>query len=219
MPDGFTPAHRIHLAILRWASSTYFGVTVQGLEYLPPSPFILAAAHHSYLDGPLILAHLHRAVAPLLARGILRFPLTLFSDPWHPLPIDRGRSGGDIAALRAALEALRDHPVLVFPEGTRRRSDVAVGLPGVGWLALRAGVPVLPATLAGASDALPRGAWWPRRRPLEVRIGPPIDLVSAANGGRSSERATEATAAIMAAIAALEAAPALPSVPPPVPPG
>lgn len=189
-------------------SSAYFRVTVHGVEHLPPGPFILAAAHHSYLDGPVILAHLRRAVAPLLARGILRFPLTLFSDPWHPLPIDRGRSGGDIAALRAALEALRDHPVLVFPEGTRRRGDEAVGLPGVGWLALRAGVPVLPAVLVGAGEAFPRGAWWPRRRPLEVRIGPPVDLTSSANAARSSEGASEATAAIMAAIAALEAAPA-----------
>ncbi|MCC6236772.1 MAG: 1-acyl-sn-glycerol-3-phosphate acyltransferase [Dehalococcoidia bacterium] len=198
-------------------SAGYFGVTVRGIEHLPPGPFILAAAHHSYLDGPVILAHLRRAVAPLLARGILRFPLTLFSDPWRPLPIDRVRPGGDIAALRAALEALRDHPVLVFPEGTRRRGEVANGLPGVGWLALRAGVPVLPAALVGARDALPRGAWWPRRRSLEVRIGPPLDLAGAVRGGRSAERAAEATALIMAALAALEAGHASPS-PPPVPP-
>lgn len=191
-------------------------MTVGGLDHLPEGPFILASAHHSYLDGPVILAHLRRAVAPLLARGILRFPITLFSDPWRPLPIDRARPGGDIAALRAALDALRDHPILVFPEGTRRRGDAAMGLPGVGWLALRAAVPVLPVALVGAREALPRGAWWPRRRPLEVRIGPPIDLGGAAREGRSSERAAEATAAIMAAIAALEA-PSAPSSMPPAP--
>lgn len=195
---------------------------MRGLQDLPPGPFILAAAHHSYLDGPVILAHLRRAVAPLLARGILRFPITLFSDPWRPLPIDRARPGGDIAALRAVLEALRDHPVLVFPEGTRRRGESARGMPGVGWLALRAGVPVLPAALVGAREALPRGAWWPRRHPLEVRIGPAIALDSAVNGTRSSARAEEATAAIMAAIAALEAGLVPPSPPPPrapAPPG
>ncbi len=153
----------------------------------------------------MILVHLRRAVAPLLARGILRFPLTLFSSPWRPLPIDRRRPGGDIAALRAVLQALRSHPVLVFPEGTRRRGEAAVGLPGVGWLALRAGVPVLPAALLGAGDAMPRGAIWPRRRPLLVRVGPPIDLGAAALGARSTERAAEVTAVIMAAIAALEA--------------
>lgn len=217
--DAFTPAHRIHLAILRWASSAYFGVTVRGLEYLPPGPFILAAAHHSYLDGPVILAHLRRATAPLLARGILRFPITLFSDPWRPLPIDRARPGGDIGALRAVLDALRDHPVLVFPEGTRRRGDAAMGLPGVGWLALRAGVPVLPAALLGARDALPRGAWWPRRQHLEVRVGRPIDLGEAAREGRSAQRAAVTTAAIMAAIAALEAPSAHTSMPPAPPPG
>lgn len=95
--------------------------------------------------------------------------------------------------------------MLVFPEGTRRRGEAAVGLPGVGWLALRAGVPVLPAALLGAGDAMPRGAIWPRRRPLLVRVGPPIDLGAAALGARSTERAAEVTAVIMAAIAALEA--------------
>ncbi len=195
----------MHLAILRCLGGRYFGVTTEGLEHLPSGPFILAAAHHSLLDGPLILAHLGRAAAPLLARGILRFPLTLFSGPWLPLPVDRHRAGGDIAALRATLEALRDHPVLVFPEGTRRRGEDAVGMPGVGWLALRAGVPVLPAVLEGGRLALPRGVWWPRRVPLVVRVGAPIDLSGAAGAGRSTERAEAATAAIMAEIARLEA--------------
>lgn len=178
-------------------------MTAQGLEWLPEGPFILAAAHHSLLDGPVILAFLGRPVAPMLAAGILRFPLTLFSKPWRPLPVDRHRAGGDIGALRATLGALRDHPVLVFPEGTRRRGDEALGMPGVGWLALRAGVPVLPATLAGGREALPRGAWWPRRVPLTVRVGPPVELGSS-EGGRTTDRAEAATAAIMAAIATLE---------------
>lgn len=197
---------------MRCLAARYFGVTTAGLELLPPGPFILAAAHHSLLDGPLILAHLGRATAPLLASGILRFPITLFSRPWRPLPVDRHRAGGDIAALRATLAALGDHAVLVFPEGTRRRGEDAIGLPGVGWLALRAGVPVLPAVLEGGRGALPRGAWWPRRVPLVVRVGPPVDLsvfdagAAGPAGGRSTERAEAATAVIMAAIARLEGA-------------
>ncbi len=194
----------MHLAILRWLSRAYFGVSVEGLEHLPAEPFILAAAHHSLLDGPVILAHLGRAAAPLLARGILRFPITLFSGPWRPLPVERLRAGGDVGALRATLEALRDRPVLVFPEGSRRRGAVAVGQPGVGWLALRAGVPVLPATLLGAQEALPRGACWPRRVRLTLRVGPPIDLAGL-DAKRTAERAAAATAAIMAAITAIEA--------------
>ncbi|MFN8638926.1 MAG: lysophospholipid acyltransferase family protein [Dehalococcoidia bacterium] len=185
----------------------YFGVGTRGLEALPPGPFLLAAAHHSLLDGPVILAHLGRAAAPMLARGILRFPITLFSRPWRPLPVDRFRAGGDIGALRAALDALADHPVLVFPEGTRRRGEAAVGFPGVGWLALRAGVPVLPAALLGSREAFPRGAWWPRPRLLTLVVGPPVDLEGAAREGRAAERAGAATAAIMAAIERVESDP------------
>jgi 1-acyl-sn-glycerol-3-phosphate acyltransferase len=110
--------------------------------------------------------------------------------------------------LRAALEALRTYPVLIFPEGGRRRGEVASGYSGVGWLALRSGVPVLPAALVGTARALPRGARWPRRVPLTLRIGPPVNLDEAAKAPRSSERAEVATAAIMAAIVWLESAPA-----------
>jgi 1-acyl-sn-glycerol-3-phosphate acyltransferase len=204
---GFTRSHAIQLAILRWWSRWYFGVTVERLDHLPEGPFLLAAAHHSILDGPLIIACLGGAghpVAPLLARGILRFPVTLVSPGWLPIGIERGRAGGDVAALRAVLDALRSHPVLIFPEGGRRRGEVASGYSGAGWLALRAGVPVLPAVLLGTQRALPRGTWWPRRVPLTLRVGPAVDLTAAADAPRAGERADLATAAIMAAIARLE---------------
>jgi len=142
-----------------------------------------------------------------MVQGMLRFPFTLVSPPWRPIGIERARVGGDIAALRATLEALRAYPVLVFPEGARRRGEVADGHSGVGWLALRSGVPVLPAALLGAGAALPRGAHWPRRVPLTLRVGPAVDLDAAAAGTRSGERAELAAAAIMAAIAAVEAVP------------
>lgn len=184
-------------------------MTLQGLEHLPEGgPFLLAAAHHSLLDGPLIVAHVGgagRAIAPVMARGILRFPFTLVSPPWRPIGIERRRVGGDIAALRAILLALRGYPVLLFPEGARRQGEAAIGYSGVGWLALRSGEPVLPAALLGAGRALPRGARWPRRVRLTLRVGPPVEVGSAADAPRSAERAELATAAIMAAIARLEA--------------
>lgn len=196
------------MAILRWVSRRYFGVTYEGLDHLPRGPFILAAAHHSILDGPLIVAHVAsagRPIAPLMAAGINRFPFTLVSPPWQPIRIDRERPGGDIGALRAVLEALREYPVLMFPEGLRRRGEVGIGLPGAGWLALRAGVPVLPAALLGARRAMPRRAVWPRRVPLKLKIGPAVDLREAMSAPRSSARAEAATATIMAAIAEIEA--------------
>jgi short-subunit dehydrogenase len=46
--------------------------------------------------------------------------------------------------------------------------------PGVGLLALRLGVPVIPVWLGGTARAFPKGAFWPRPCSLQVRIGAPL---------------------------------------------
>jgi long-chain acyl-CoA synthetase len=63
--------------------------------------------------------------------------------------------------------------MVVFPEGTRSMSgDMADFLPSLGYLALRAGVGILPAHVKGAYEALPKGAAVPRARDLGVAFGP-----------------------------------------------
>jgi 1-acyl-sn-glycerol-3-phosphate acyltransferase len=101
--------------------------------------------------------------------------------PLHPLlhrhigsiPIDLGRA--DINALRRALQTLEAGRVVgIFPEGPFSvRGRLEPGLPGVALLALRSGVPVVPAGIRGTYEALAgRRGYIPRRVPLAVRFGP-----------------------------------------------
>ena len=97
--------------------------------------------------------------------------------------------------------------IAIFPEGPYSvNGRLEPGLPGVGLLALRSGVPVVPAGIHGTYAALVgRRAYVPRRHPLAVRFGKPLRFI------RSRQRATQGlradvTGGIMEEIAALLAA-------------
>jgi long-chain acyl-CoA synthetase len=63
--------------------------------------------------------------------------------------------------------------MVVFPEGTRSvTGEMADFLPSLGYLALRAGIGILPAHIAGSHEALPKGTAIPKARDLHVSFGP-----------------------------------------------
>src|SRR5581483_5855421 len=102
--------------------------------------------------------------------------------PVHPLlhrllgSIELRLHTPDVGALRRALARLAAGRVVgIFPEGPFSvRGRLESGLPGVALLALRSGVPVVPAGIRGTYEALAgRRFYVPRRQPLAVRFGPP----------------------------------------------
>src|SRR5207249_3877984 len=87
------------------------------------------------------------------------------------------------------------------------------GQPGVALLALRSGVPVVPAAIDGTYDALRgRRFYVPRRHPLSVRFGPPMYFGRSRHRPVSRADRAEITRRIMAEIAALLASPREPDV-------
>jgi len=130
--------------------------------------------------------------------------------PLHPLLhrqigsilLDLERPG--VGALRRALRALDEGRVVgIFPEGPFSvRGRLERGLPGVGLLALRAGVPVVPAGIRGTFQALVgRRGYIPRRHPLAVNFGRPRRFPRDAGSGRLAR--SRITQRIMDDIAAL----------------
>jgi 1-acyl-sn-glycerol-3-phosphate acyltransferase len=177
-----TPARA---ALARW-----FGLRVDGLEHLPADgPYIIAANHHNYLDGVVLAVALPRPIAFLVMPRVWR------ATPLHPLlhrqigSIMLNLERPDVGALRGALRALdRGRVVGIFPEGPFSvRGCLERGLPGVGLLALRAGVPVVPAGIQGTFQALVgRRGYIPRRHPLAVTFGPPRRFLREAGHGRAA---------------------------------
>lgn len=150
-----------------------FRLKIEGREYEPASgPLIVAGNHASLLDPPLIGMCLRRQSAYMAKDDLFTVPIL---GPWlrsiGSFPVRRGTP--DRKAIRRSLEVLERGGVLViFPEGTRsldgRLRDAE---PGAAMIALRTGVPVLPAAVVNSHRILPKGARWPRFERVTVRFG------------------------------------------------
>jgi 1-acyl-sn-glycerol-3-phosphate acyltransferase len=144
---------------------------------VPETGGVLFASNHlGFLDGPLLVA-----VAPRYTRCLVKSEM--FTGVIGALLRSAGqipvrRNAVDRAALEAAVDVLRGGGAVgVFPEGARGRGDVGDVRLGVAWLALRAGVPVVPVACLGtrrtgqSTHRLP-----PPGRRLDVVFGSPVVL-------------------------------------------
>jgi 1-acyl-sn-glycerol-3-phosphate acyltransferase len=146
-------------------------------------PFILVANHTSHVDTGLLLT----ALGPLSGQT---HP-TAAADYWFHsptlawllhsmlggIPFDR-HAANVPQALALAAQVLRNgHSLIFYPEGTRS-ADGTLGpfKSTVGLLALAAGVPILPAYIAGAGEALPKGKIRIRPGRVSVQFGQPIKI-------------------------------------------
>ena len=113
------------------------------------------------------------------------------------------RGEGDTEAIETAVQlARRGEVVAIFPEGTRRKKGMgkkrqARPHTGAVRVALEAGVPLIPAAIAGTDKITRLG-------PLRVAYGPPIQLDDL-RGRDMREAAQVGTERLMSAITALEA--------------
>ncbi len=203
LPPLYAGLRRIVRPLLR----RFFDFQVSGLEHVPASgSFIVAANHANYLDGVVLGAALPRQIVFLVMPRVYR------ATPLHPyfhrhvgsIPIELARP--DPGAIRRALRVLDDGGVVgIFPEGPFSRDGRLVrGQPGVALVALRAGVPVVPAAITGTFQALAARRWHiPRPVPVRVRFGRALRFQSPGRRPLTQRLREDVTTRIMAEIAAL----------------
>jgi 1-acyl-sn-glycerol-3-phosphate acyltransferase len=179
-----------------------FRERVHGLENVPEGGFVLAPNHVSNLDPwPLGMPLWPNRQLNWMAKVELYKPVigTLIS--WGgAFPVRRGER--DESAIDTAVERVKaGEIVVIFPEGTRQTKGLikrheSRPRTGAARVALRAGVPLVPAAIGGTDRILRLG-------PLSVAYGPPVDL--AGLEGDEREAAKAATARLMADIDKLKA--------------
>jgi 1-acyl-sn-glycerol-3-phosphate acyltransferase len=205
--DAFPPVYRVCRKIAAVLLRGLFDLRVEGAERLPATgPFILAANHHNYLDGVVLGVAVPRPIAFLVMPRV--FGATPLHPPFHrrigsiPVRLERPDPG----AIRRVLRVLDAGRVVgIFPEGPFSQEGRLVrGQPGAAMVALRAGVPVVPAAIEGTYEALRgRRFYLPRRRPLSVRFGEPLHLGRPRRARPGRAEREEVTHRIMSEIAAL----------------
>jgi 1-acyl-sn-glycerol-3-phosphate acyltransferase len=124
------------------------------------------------------------------------------------IPVDRD-GGSDVSAIKRVLRALADNKALIlFPEGTRTPDGrLQPAKPGVGLIACRTQVPVVPARIFGSFEAFGRGKKMKLGTPVSVVFGKPLPPAAYDDPKAGKERYQRASEAIMAAIAELREPP------------
>jgi 1-acyl-sn-glycerol-3-phosphate acyltransferase len=141
--------------------------SVEGLDHLDEvePPVVLAANHSSHLDTFLMLSVLprrirHHLVAVAAADYFFdkRWKAVLSSFGLAAGPIERTRINRRSYELPAELAA-DGWSVLIYPEGGRTPDGWMQSFTGgAAYLAMKAGVPIVPVYISGTGEALPRGA-------------------------------------------------------------
>ena len=198
-----TPAYNL-IAALSWpVLYGLFRLRARGLEQLPArGGYVLACNHVSSLDPwPLGLPLWPRRFLRFMAKSELYwFPLGTLIGAAGAFPVRRGQR--DAVAIATAVRLLREGNVVVmFPEGTRRTKGLvkrheARPRTGAARIALEAGVPLVPAAVAGTDRLLRLG-------PLRVAYGPPVQIDDL-RGLDPHHAAQEGTERLMERILALE---------------
>ena len=137
--------------------------------------FILAGNHISFLDPPFFGLACRREAFYMARDTLFRNPLANWVlRSWNCVPISRDR--GDIGAMRTVLRMLAEgKAVLMFPEGTRSQDGkLQEARAGIGMIAARANVPIVPMRIFGTDQALPRGTTIPRPARVEIKFGEPF---------------------------------------------
>ena len=156
---------------------------VTGTENIPQTGgAILAANHLSAIDSVYLPFMVDRPVTfsakieYFSARGPAARLLAWYMKATNQLSIDREGARAAQDTLEAVLGRLRQGQLFgIYPEGTRSPDGKLYrGRQGVGWLAVKSGLPVIPVGMVGTRRILPPGKLVPRPGRVEVRIGKPL---------------------------------------------
>jgi 1-acyl-sn-glycerol-3-phosphate acyltransferase len=167
------------------AAKLIYAPNVEGLANVPRrGAVILAGNHLSFVDSVVIPLVAGRQVAFLAKSEYFsgrsprqRLVGGLLGALGH-VPVERGKGRASLAALDVATEVLdRGGAFGIYPEGTRSLDGrLHRGHTGVAQLALTTGAPVVPLALIGTDRMMPVGVRVPRRQPITIRFGAPLDF-------------------------------------------
>jgi len=153
-------------------------VTSRGLENIDlQKPYVFMANHASHADAPVLASVLPHPLHWVFKKELSKIPVL----GWVLLAcgqimIDRSDPGGARAALKVAFSGLTGNSsVMILPEGTRSRDGNLGHLKKGGfWMALDAGLPIVPVRVSGTREIVAAGSLRIRPGRVLVEIFPPI---------------------------------------------
>jgi 1-acyl-sn-glycerol-3-phosphate acyltransferase len=185
---------------------------IVGSEHIPASGgAILASNHLSIVDSIFLPLMVDRPVTFAAKSEYFTGtrPIDRLTGAYlratNQISVDRAEARAGLEMLDAALGLLREGALFgIYPEGTRSPDGrLYRGRPGVGWLALNSGMPVIPVAMSGTDHVLPPGRKVPRVGKIKIRVGEPLTFESAKTLPSASRQRRAITDEVMNAIQAL----------------
>jgi long-chain acyl-CoA synthetase len=145
----------------------YFRLKSEGLENLPKGPFIIAPNHQSYFDGLFVAAFLKSNIMKKTyfyakEKHVRKKWMKFMAQRHNVIVMDINRD------LKLSLQKLAEvlkigRNLIIFPEGTRSHDGRLQKFKKTfAILSRELDIPIVPVSINGAYDALPRGKKFPR---------------------------------------------------------
>jgi 1-acyl-sn-glycerol-3-phosphate acyltransferase len=163
-----------------WLALTSAGIRykVIGRENIPTDRAVVFCSNHqSNVDPPVLFQALHPRLHILYKAELSRLPVlgrVLQIGGFIPVPREN-RDEAFRAIERAAASIRSGNSFLIFPEGTRSRTDELLPFKKGGFvMALRAQAPIVPVAVSGGRASMRKGSWIVHPVTVTVRIGEPV---------------------------------------------
>ena len=157
------------------------GIDASGLERLDRrTPYVFMCNHLSFLDAPLLVTVLDRPVRFIVKRFVFRIPVLGLGMRFAGyVPLDKEGVGEGRKRIARAVRLIKEkrYSFLVYPEGTRSWEGKLLRFRRGGFfLALDSGAPLVPVSIQGTYELMPRGSRSIRRGSVRIVFHEPIPV-------------------------------------------
>lgn len=159
-------------------AASFIRVRTEGLEKIDPNgTYVFVSNHASLMDIPAILSQIRNQFRFFAKKGLYKIPLlgTHLLRAGH-LPVERSSPRASLKSMIEAARVIstRGTCMLLFPEAGRSPEGLREFKEGAAYIAIKAGVPIVPMALVGMRSLLPMGSIHIRSGRVTLRIGNPI---------------------------------------------
>ena len=166
-----------------WLGQKILGIRleVSGLENIDKkASYVFMANHLSIIDGPMLFMIIPQSVRVILKKEVFRIPIIAQAMKQVGfIPVDRKRLRGGKESIDRASRHIKEKSCsfLIFPEGTRSRDGKLQPFKRGGFfLALASLAPIVPVSIQGSYELMPRGGFFVKKGKVRASFHPAVSV-------------------------------------------